>query len=153
MEQKRMNREKGFTILEVVFAVTILAIGIMAYTVLKTSNRYSLYFSKNLSQAIQLTDAQLEDLLVAGYNDSGWMSAGDHDVTVTIDASGTPVLAQNNAVNDSGYQPVPTAGDFTASGLQWTVINACPSQLTKMVKYRTTWGSKSLTLTQVQVRP
>jgi len=135
-----VGNEKGFTILEVVFAVSILAIGIMGYTALKTSNMYSWYFSKNLSLAVQLTDSNLEDLQMAGYNDTGWMDAGTHSQYST---------------NDFGDAPDQSAGDFTASGLKWTVKDKCPSELTKMVQYETHWNNDNniVTITQVQVRP
>ena len=90
------NREKGFTILEVVFAVSILAIGLMGYTALKISNKYSWFFAKNMSQAVQLTDTNLEALRMAGYRDDGWLSAGTHIVTVRGDGS----------IDDPGQQVV-----------------------------------------------
>jgi prepilin-type N-terminal cleavage/methylation domain-containing protein len=140
MNSLLLGREKGFTILEVVFAVSILAIGIMGYTALKTSNMYSWFFSKNMSQAVQLTGSNLEWMLMAGYNDAGWLSDGDHTEA---------------DVNASGDTPPVTAGDFDASGVDWTVRDKCPTELTKMVNYTTKWsnGNNSVTITQVQVRP
>jgi prepilin-type N-terminal cleavage/methylation domain-containing protein len=140
MNSLLLSREKGFTILEVVFAVSILAIGIMGYTALKTSNMYSWWFSKNMSQAVQLTGSNLEAMWMAGYNDDGWLSEGDH------------TEADANASGDSA--PL-VAGDFTASGITWTVRDQCPSELTKMVTYTTKWSddNNSVTITQVQVRP
>lgn len=139
------SHEKGFTILEVVFAVSILAIGIMGYTSLKVSTKFSWVFAKNLSQALQLTGANLEGLLMAGYNDEGWMSP-------TPDLNAPHTEAEPNG---SGAVPATASGDFIASGLEWTVKDKCPSQLTKLVSYTTLWAgdNKSLTLPQVQVRP
>ena len=152
MGKSFLSREKGFTLLEVVFAVGILAIGIMGYTSLKVSNRFSWIFAKNLSQAVQMSVSNLEGLLVAGYNDVGWMSAGDHSVAVNADGSHTVV----NALNDSGDEPAVDSGDFSASGVGWTVIDNCPSELTKLVVHTTNWntgGAKSVEFVQVQVRP
>ena len=134
------NRQGGFTLLEVVFAVGILAIGMMGYTVLKVSNRYSWFFSKNLSQAVQMTNSNLEGLRMAGYNDAGWMSVGNH------------TQADQNAF---GGTPQMQAGDFAASTVTWTVREKCPSELTKLVAYTTKWsnGGSQVTVTQVQVRP
>lgn len=132
--------EKGFTLLEVVFAVGILAIGMMGYTALKVSNRYSWVFARNLTQALQLTGSNLEGLRMADYNDAGWMSAGVHTQADQ---------------NDAGVGPALTAGDFAASGVTWTVREGCPSQTTKMVTYTTKWntgGNKKLTITQVRSR-
>ena len=135
-----LGREKGFTILEVVFAVSILAIGLLGYTSLKTSNMYSWFISKNLSLAVQLTGSNLEEMWMAGYNDVGWLSGGDHT---------------NVDTNANDVTPDLTAGDFTASEITWTVKDKCPSELTKLVTYTTAWsdGHNSVTITQVQVRP
>lgn len=132
--------ESGFTLLEVVFAVSILAIGMMGYTALKISNRFSWAFARDLTQSLQLTGANLEGLRMAGYNDGGWMTAGTHSQT---------------SVNDAGATPLLQSGDFTASGVAWTVREGCPSPMAKMVTLTTNWntgGNKELTLTQVQVR-
>ncbi len=152
MRKHLLAQEKGFTLLEVVFAVGILAIGMMGYTALKISNRYSWVFAKDLSQAVQLTGANLEGLWVAGFHDIGWMSSGDHSVIVNPDGS----HALNNALNVADQEPPVSAGDFTATSVDWTVRVGCPSELTKMVNYTTNWsvaGAKSMAVTQVQVRP
>jgi prepilin-type N-terminal cleavage/methylation domain-containing protein len=139
MDRILSSREEGFTILEVVFAVSILAIGIMGYTALKTSNMYSWYFSKNMSQAVQLTGSNLEWMLMAGYGDDGWLSAGDHTQADTNDSGGTEAV---------------TAGDFSASNVSWTVRDQCPTDLTKIIDFKTEWsnGSNNVTITQVQRR-
>lgn len=145
------NRQSGFTLLEVVFAVGILAIGMLGYTALKISNRYSWVYAKNLTQALHLTGTNLEALRLAafkkGYLDDPWMSAGNHTQANT---------------NRAGVSPVLTSGDFIATGVSWTVREGCPSQMTKMVTYTTRWNdasnsidppTKQLTITQVLVRP
>lgn len=173
MSSLLLHREKGFTLLEVVFAVGILAIGIMGYTSLKISNRFSWIFAKNMSQAVQLSAASLEGFLLAGYRDAGWLGAGDHSVKVNPDGTLTLV----NGVNDAGRIPlvstknldlaadgvlnlsdktkgmVEGSGSFTASEVNWTVKEGCPSERSKLVTYTTEWngGKNSLTITQVQV--
>lgn len=159
MLKKILCREKGFTILEVVFAVGILAIGIMGYTSLKISNRFSWKFAKNLSQAVQLTAANIERLSVAGYHEVGWMSPGLHKII--FNANGTKTLT--NAAKDTSVLAVVTdqqlegsSGDFIASSIDWTVREGCPSELVKIVTYNTNWssgGAKNVNVTMVKVRP
>lgn len=154
MRKKIMSQEQGFTLLEVVFAVGILAIGMLGYTSLKISNQYSWVFAKDLSQAVQLTAANLEELWMVGYNDTGWMSVGVH--TVTVNPDGTLAVVNAYTGPDGDVVPSVSSGDFSAGGVSWTVRDRCPSDLTKMVNYTTTWsvgGAKSTNITQVQVRP
>lgn len=158
MQNTEPNREKGFTLLEVVFAVGILAIGIMGYASLKVSNRYSWVFAKSLSQAVLLTGANLEGFLMTGYHDLGWMTPGNHSVTVISKDpdTGLPVTTDVNGKNDTGKKPLVQTGDFTSEGVRWTVRENCPTDLTKMVTYNTDWytgGDKTFAITQVQVRP
>lgn len=154
MRKTILSGEQGFTLLEAVFAVGILAIGMMGYTSLKVSNQYSWVFARDLSQAVQLTGANLEALWMAGYHDTGWMSDGEHSVTRNPDGT----LAVENAATgpDSDIVPTLAAGDFSADGVSWIVRERCPSELTKLVTYTTDWnvgGPKSMNVTQVQVRP
>lgn len=136
MNPFKITRENGFTVLEVVFACSILAIGIMGYTILKSSSRHSRVYSKNLSQAIHLTSSELEGLLVEGYNSSLLTATPGTNHFYSVDVGG-----------------IPTIGDFQATDTEWSVRENCPTELTKLVDYSTQWGSKSMTLTQVQVRP
>lgn len=142
MRNFSLNRNEGFTILEVVFAVSILAIGIMGYTALKTASRYSMVYSKNLNQAILLTGTKLEELLMRGYyadEMDAVTNGGVHDFTSA------------DYIGEYGYAL--QSGDFAADGVHWTVREKCPSELTKLVDYTIRWGSKNLTIAQVQVRP
>jgi len=126
------RNDKGFTLIELSFAVVILAIGIMGYTLLKSSNRYSSQYSKETSQAIQLTRGQLEEFIGMDY-DSPDLTAGSHTFAGTM----------------------PQIGDFQLTNAQWEVRDGCPSEYTKTIDFTATWSSgaaaKQLTLTHVMV--
>jgi prepilin-type N-terminal cleavage/methylation domain-containing protein len=130
------RQEKGFTLIELSFAVTILAIGILGYTLLKSSNRYSDQYSKETSQAIELSRGQLEEFIGMDY-DSAFLTAGTHNYT------------EIDPVNPLKI------GDFELSNAQWQVRDGCPSEYTKTIDFTATWGSgaaaKQLTLTHVMV--
>jgi len=180
MQNSRLWQEKGFTILEVVFAVSILAIGIMGYTSLKISNRYSWVFAKDLTQAVPFTNTQWEGMLLGGY---------DGDAMGGPNLSGMPgktytntITAANYAVNSGAFGDVLGVGDvsvggsnwlnwhgvttpggtptektfvdFSPSQVSWTVYGECPSELAKMVIITTLWGngSRTMNITQAQVR-
>jgi prepilin-type N-terminal cleavage/methylation domain-containing protein len=150
MRKKYLPGERGFTLLEVVFAVGILAIGMMGYTALKVSNRYSWVFARNLTLALNVTTSNLEGLRLAasglGYHDDPWMSPGDHTEA---------------DVNSNGDAPPLTSGYFTAKDVTWKVREGCPTKEAKMVTYTTNWNdagdsvnpsTKKLTITQVLLR-
>jgi prepilin-type N-terminal cleavage/methylation domain-containing protein len=147
MSNLQENRQRGFTLLEVVFAVSILAIGIMGYTSLKISNRYSWVFAKDLSQAVNLTATQLEELLRYGYYNA--RMAVDVDTKIGVQTY-APTAYATAYPGDSLV-----SGDFIPSEVSWKVVDECPTVRTKMVIYTTTWGggNRNMKITQVQVRP
>lgn len=149
MRSLALSRERGFTLLEVVFAVSILAIGIMGYAILKTSNRFSMFSAKNLTQAVQLTASRMEGLLLEGYH------ADDLDPVTNggVYTFNANTYDLTNAVDRAEYSRLFMSGDFTADQVTWTVRDHCPSELTKLVTVTTVWGSRNLTIPQVQVRP
>lgn len=130
------RNDKGFTLIEVSFAVTILAIGILGYTLLKSSNRYSSQYSKETSQAVHLTRGQLEEFIAMDY-DSALLTAGTHSYT------------EIDPVNPLKI------GDFELTNAQWQVRDGCPAEYAKTIDFTATWSSgaaaKQLTLTHVMV--
>jgi len=133
-----LRNQKGFTILEAVFAAGILAFAILSYTYLKTSSRHSQVYSKNLSQAIELAQLQMDDFIVQGYNDD---------------------LLKATSGSLHQYSEVGTLkiGDFAFDDATWRVTEGSPSQLCKLIKFKGQWNlpgnPKEIELTQVQVRP
>ena len=131
-----LRNNKGFTLIELSFAVTILAIGIMGYTLLKSSNRYSSQYATETSQAIQLTRGELEEFIGMDY-DSTYLTAGTHNYT------------EIDSVNPLKI------GDFQLTNAQWVVRDGCPSEYAKTIDFTAPWSSgaaaKQLTLTYVMV--
>ncbi|MCK4839032.1 MAG: hypothetical protein KAS94_09505 [Desulfobulbaceae bacterium] len=146
MRMSILRNDDGFTILEAVFAAGILAFAILSYTILKTSSRHSQIFSKQLSQAIQLSSSQMDDFARLGYND---------DLLST--AAGTQHTYSE--LGPVGIDEFPLEiDDFYLGDANWTVYPGCPSLLTKLVIFTGEWNMqatppKQFTVTQVQVRP
>lgn len=139
MRMSILRNDDGFTILEAVFAAGILAFAILSYTVLKTSSRHSQIFAKQLSQAIQLSSSQMDDFARHGYNDA-----------LLSTAAGT-----QHSYSELGTLQI---GDFALGDANWTVLDKCPSELTKLIVFTGQWNMqatppKQFTVTQVQVRP
>jgi type II secretory pathway pseudopilin PulG len=146
MRRSVFDNEKGFTILEAVFAAGILAFAILSYTMLKTSSRHSQVFSKQLSQAIQLSDSLMDDFARRGYNDPLLSPTAG---TVTHQFSELLALTI----------PAPVRiGDFALGDATWTVKEGCPGELSKLIKFTGKWNMeanppKEFTTTRVLVRP
>jgi type II secretory pathway pseudopilin PulG len=141
MRSSFLRNEKGFTILEAVFAAGILAFAILSYTILKTSSRHSQVFSKQLSQAIQVVDSQMDDFAILGYNDPLLAPA----------AAATPHL-----YSELGDDPL-RIDDFVLGNATWTVKEGCPGALSKLITFTGQWNmsadpAKAFTTTRVQVR-
>lgn len=138
MRMSVLRNEKGFTILEAVFAAGILAFAILSYTMLKTSSRYSQVFSKDLSLAIQLVNSQMDDFARVGYND--------------------PLLsATAGTAHQYSELGVLQIDDFALDDATWIVKEGSPGELSKTIVFTGQWNlsgnPKTFTTTRVQVRP
>ena len=122
--------EKGFSLIEVVFAISILAIAIMGYTNLKVSSLGSRQYGSEMTKSTLLVGGQLEEMLLDTFE--------SNDFT-----AGTHILAQDLEIEG-----------FTVSG-SYSVRDACPSEYTKLITFTGTWNvdgtPRSITLTQVIV--
>ena len=179
MNRTYLSSNKGFTILEVVFAVSILAIGILGYTSLKISNRYSWVFAKDLTQAVPFSVTQIEGLRLEGYESAamggpnlsavpgrtysssmtaalysasnGGDTLGVGDMPVGISSWGGWLGVQT----PNGTPTEKTFVDFAPSTVSWVVKAECPSELSKLAVLTTEWGggNRMMNIIQVQVRP
>ncbi len=66
---KVIQSKKGFTLLEVLFALAIFSIGLMAIIGMTTMTIKSNYMSKNLTTAVHLAQNKLETLKAGLYDD------------------------------------------------------------------------------------
>ena len=78
------GQEKGFSLIEVVFAISILAIAIMGYTNLKVSSMGSHQYGSEMTKSTLLIGGQLEEMLLDKFDS---ISAG----TVQLEIDGFTV--------------------------------------------------------------
>jgi len=62
------SKEKGFTIIELMIAMAVLAFGILGYTFLNVSSLHNRTFSRELSQATDMASRISENLLYTAYD-------------------------------------------------------------------------------------
>ncbi len=76
-EMTRQDRQNGFTLIEVVAGLIILAIGLLGIGAMQIISIQSGYFSDQVGQATYLAQNKLEYLKNLPYGDSG-LSSGEH---------------------------------------------------------------------------
>lgn len=107
----RFLGEKGFTLIEVVAGLVILAIGLLGIAAMQVTSTKGGYFSNNVTQATILAQDKLEYLKNLSYSDSD-LSSGQHNEGVI---SGTIFSRVYNVLEDAGN----SIKTITVS-VQWT---------------------------------
>lgn len=95
---KCIKKPEGFTLIEVVIGLVILAIGLLAIAAMQITSTKGGYFSNNVTQATIFAQDKLEYLKNLSYRDSD-LSSGQHNEG-TI--SGTIFSRQYTIVEDTG---------------------------------------------------
>jgi prepilin-type N-terminal cleavage/methylation domain-containing protein len=90
--------EKGFTLIEVVAGLIILAIGLLGIAALQVTSIKGGYFSNNVTQATFFAQDKLEYLRNLSYSDSN-LSSGQHNEGII---SGTIFSRIYNVLEDAG---------------------------------------------------
>lgn len=94
----RFLGEKGFTLIEVVAGLIILAIGLLGIAAMQATSTKGGYFSNNVTQATILAQDKLEYLKNLSYSDSN-LSSGQHNEGII---SGTIFSLVYNILEDEG---------------------------------------------------
>ncbi|MBN1626080.1 MAG: prepilin-type N-terminal cleavage/methylation domain-containing protein [Deltaproteobacteria bacterium] len=92
---EKIKANQGFTLLEVIFAVSILTVGILAVAAMQASSIRGNAFAWGTSEATNIAMAQIENLMDLPYNDdlledldevshSGG-SVGNYDISWTVE--------------------------------------------------------------------
>ena len=74
---KRRRGEKGFTLIEVIFAMTILAVGLLAVATMQVTAIRGNTTSRDISSAIDLVQDRVDKLLAVNIGHAD-LAAGDH---------------------------------------------------------------------------
>jgi type IV pilus assembly protein PilV len=126
-----MNKksQKGFSLIEVLIAMTILVIGILAVGGMQTTAVKNNAISRRITEASALAASQLEFLTTLPYND--------------------PLLNDRNGDGTTGLDKTDAQADFNLTqgqySISWNVALDSPISNTKNIRVIVTWtdGGKS----------
>jgi len=123
------KKEKGFTLIEVLIAISILTVGILAMASMQISSIRGNYFSSNLTGGTNWAQDKVEYLISLDY---------DHNDLKDTDGDGNGGLDDTTSAT-SDYPPE-THDIYT---LYWNVAPDWPVNNTKTIRVIVTWVDKA----------
>lgn len=120
LQRKGYNRQGGFTLLEVILAISILTVGLLGVGAMQISAIYGNSLAGRMTAATSMAEDKLEELLLLEYTLTStheYLSEGEHP----------------GGTDASGYTTT------------WTVVNNSPVPNTKEITVMVTWQDKGLT--------
>ena len=129
---RRSKKDEGFTLIEVMVAISIFAVGMLAVAAMQTS---AIRVNSSAGQITELSTwgvDRLEELMVLPYNDP-W-----------LEVAGNPPSGTDSAGNT---HQVTTSDGYTVS---WTITDDSPTQHTKLIMITVTGRGKRLRLVSVR---
>ncbi len=120
--------EKGFSLIEILIAITVFAIGILALGKMQITSIKGNSFGNELTRAITLAQNKAEELTGLPYDDPLTKDTNDNGIGGLDDTqSGNNVIADGNQVN----------GRYNIS---WNIANDYPINNTKTIRVFVTWS-------------
>ena len=119
-QKKVCGNQSGFTLLEVLIAISILTVGLLGVAQMQIMGIQANYFSGNTTAALTLSEEKMEDLLGKSYSDAE-LTNGNHPDT-------------NNPIDETSQ----AGGVYTR---MWTVTDNTPITDTKTVTVSVGWDN------------
>jgi len=97
---KRNERQSGFTILELLIAISVLVVGLLGVASMQVSGIRGNYVSSSTTMALTLAEDKMEELLALEYDDTDLQDSatgnnGDLTTTATVD--------HDETIDESGH--------------------------------------------------
>lgn len=121
---------KGYTLIEVMVAMTVLSVGMLGLTALQIAGIRGNSLSRQNTEAGNLLKYHLESIMSADYDDpliQDIDKSNNSDLTSTIHTDFQDVDAHGNSLNQGGYR------------VMWNVADDAPIEGTKTIVVLVTW--------------
>jgi len=136
-KKKVCDNQSGFTLLEVLIAISILTVGLLGVAQMQIMGIRGNYFSGNTTAALTLAEEKMEDLLGKSYTDA--------ELAGSV-APGTDHNDANNPIDETGQ-----AGGIYSR--MWTVTLDTPIIGTKTVTVSASWDNLSHQVSLSCIKP
>ena len=147
MFQRKKINNNGFTLIEVLIAIAIFSIGILAVGAMQVSSVRGNAIARGVTEKVYLAGDRMEKLLVLPYTDA-LLAAGEHS-----EGMGSFTRETDGIDNDNNGQ-IDETGETGFISISWNITDDVPLTETKTIEVtvtRTTaFGSeRQLTLTSI----
>jgi type IV pilus assembly protein PilV len=144
-KKKVCDNQSGFTLLEVLIAISILTVGLLGVAQMQIMGITGNYFSGNTTAALTLAEEKMEDLLGKSYSDA---NLNDDEPGNNANLTSITTIDHTENVNEDGQ---PVAGGFYRR--IWNVADDTPILDTKTVAVIVTWDNDSHRVTLSCIKP
>jgi type IV pilus assembly protein PilV len=131
-KKKVCDNQSGFTLLEVLIAISILTVGLLGVAQMQIMGIRGNSFSGNTTAALTLAEEKMEDLLGKSYTDAELTNGNNPDA--------------NNPIDETGQ-----AGGIYSR--MWTVTDDTPIIGTKTVTVSVSWDNLSHQVSLSCIKP
>ncbi len=132
-KSRKADKEKGFTILELLFAITILSVGILAVASMQAASIRANAFASDVSKGTVWAADKMEELIALAYNDYGNAALAD------TDGDGDGGLDDDTTATADGSETQTPTDDPKTYTILWNVSVDSLMTNTKTIKVIVTW--------------
>ena len=139
----KMRGEKGFSIIEVLIAIVLFAIGILAIGKMQLTSISGNSFAFGLTEGVTIAQEKLEQLVAMDFNNSNLTDTDGDGTNQDSNGDGVDDDGGNFGLNDDGTSGTPDHNESNGRySVFWNVAVDEPIQDTKTVRVIVIWNQK-----------